>query len=237
MDGSTNIIQPEDPMDLNIVASFDRKGKHVYTGNSKGKVCIYDSHTLDLVATFRSTNSSANAAIKSIEFSRRGDYFLLNCADRMIRLYNSKDVFKKMPEDPEPTQKLKDLVNVSHWKRCCFSGDGEYVCAGSMKQHAIYMWERSSGTLVKILHGQKGETLLDVVWHPVRPIVVSLSNSITKEQVSIWAQTQVQNWSAFAPDFKELDENVEYDERESEFDLEDEDKIEDKETKGIICFL
>uniref|UniRef100_A0A5K4EQJ9 Putative retinoblastoma binding protein n=1 Tax=Schistosoma mansoni TaxID=6183 RepID=A0A5K4EQJ9_SCHMA len=222
--GAPTIVQPEDENDLSIVASYDRRGRYIYTGNSKGKVCIYETKDFQLISSFKST-SAANAAIKSIEFARRGEYFLLNCADRVIRVYNCEDALNANVTDPEPIKKLKDLVTGSHWRKCCFSGDGEYICAGSMKQHSIYLWERASGTLVKILHGQKGETLLDVVWHPLRPIIVSISNSVTKEQVSIWAQTQVQNWSAFAPDFKELDENVEYEERESEFDVEDEDKM------------
>lgn len=34
----------------NIVASFDRKGEYIYTGNSKGKVSIRSKLQLDFVA-------------------------------------------------------------------------------------------------------------------------------------------------------------------------------------------
>merc|ERR1712079_562763 len=162
---------------------------------------------------------STSQAVKGIEFSRRGGSFLVNTADRVIRVYKTSEVLSSKG-DPEPDQKLQDLVNKTMWKKCCFSGDGEYVCAGSARQHALYIWERTMGNLVKILQGTKGEILMDVVWHPVRPIVASISQGV----VTVWAQQQVENWSAFAPDFKELDENVDYDERESEFDIEDEDR-------------
>ncbi|XP_060520098.1 retinoblastoma-binding protein 5 homolog [Cylas formicarius] len=220
--GGHQVLPIDEDGDLNIVASFDRRGDYVYTGNAKGKVLVLDSKSLEIKASFRiMLGTSSATAVKSIEFARRGDCFLINTADRVIRVYNSKEVLACGKEgEPEPIQKLQDLVNKTMWKKCCFSGDGEYICAGSARQHALYIWEKSIGNLVKILHGTKGELLVDVAWHPVRPIIASISSGV----VSVWAQNQVENWSAFAPDFKELDENVEYEERESEFDITDEDK-------------
>ncbi|CAF0716250.1 unnamed protein product [Brachionus calyciflorus] len=228
-DGSYNELPLDDPNEPNVVSSFDRRGDHIFCGNGKGKITVFKTSTREIITTFKVTNGSASSsAIRQIEFARRGTSFLVSTADRIIRVYDTNDVLPTNGQqklgDPEPLQKLQDLVNRTLWKKCCFSGDGEYICAGSSRQHSLYIWEKSVGNLVKILHGTKGEMLLDVVWHPVRPLIASVSSGV----VSIWSQTQVENWSAFAPDFKELDENVEYEERESEYDLEDEDKSIDK---------
>ncbi|EDO43442.1 predicted protein, partial [Nematostella vectensis] len=224
LDGKHYVLPTGGESEHNIVASFDRRGDYIYTGNAKGKVLVIDAKTREVITFFRiQTGTSANTAIKAIEFARRGSAFLINCQDRIIRVFDNQIVLACKDQEgaePEPIQKLQDLVNRTLWKKCCFSGDGEYICAGSARTHALYIWEKGVGNLVKILHGTKGELLLDVVWHPIRPIICSISSGV----VSIWAQNHVENWSAFAPDFKELDENVEYEERESEFDVEDEDK-------------
>ena len=227
----THTILPlDEDSDLNITASFDRKGQYVYAGNAKGRIVVIKLSednspttllsTPTIIASFRVSNT----AIKQIEFApKRKDIFLVNTADRIIRVYQTEEIKTcGVNGEPEPIQKLQDQVNKSTWKKCCFSGglDAEYICAGSSRQHKLYIWERSTGSLVKILEGTKGEMLLDVVWHPSRPICASISSGV----VFVWAQSQVENWSAFAPSFKELDENVEYEERESEFDLEDEDR-------------
>lgn len=151
--------------DLNIVASFDRRGDYVYTGNARGRVLVLDAETLIVKASYKiSQGTASNTAVKSIEFARRGSCFLVNTSDRVIRVYDSTEILACGKDgEPEPIQKLQDLVNKTMWKKCCFSGDGEYVCAGSARQHALYVWEKSIGNLVKILHGTKGELLLDVV--------------------------------------------------------------------------
>ena len=63
-------------------------------------------------------------------------------------------------------------------------GDGDYICAGSHRQHELYIWDKATGNLVKILIGSKGESLLDLTWHPVKPVILSVSNGLVNVMVT-----------------------------------------------------
>ena len=56
------------------------------------------------------------------------------------------------------------------------------------------------------------------------PLCVSVSSD--QGLVHIWATNIAERWSAYAPGFEELEENLEYAEREDEFDVEDESEAE-----------
>lgn len=239
------IVLPGDKDDAdspNNVASFDRRGEYMYSGNARGKLvivkcpdlndnCEPTRQELEIISSFKIQSTSFAAAIREIEFGARNKKtFLVNSSDRTIRLYDCKAALAAgINGHCEEVRKFQDLVNKTMWRRCCFSGDkdGSYVCGGSARQHALYIWDSSDGIIKKMLQGTKGELLLDVQWHPQKPILVSVSSGL----VSIWARPQIENWSAFAPDFKELDENLEYDEKETEFDIEDEDVEKQKREK------
>lgn len=117
----------------------------------------------------------------------------------------------------EVEHKFSDVVNRLLWNHCAFSSTGDHLLASTYKNHDIYIWERSLGTLVKILEGPK-EELGVVEWHPTpRPLVAAVG--LETGLVFVWAKEADQRWSALAPDFEEVEENVEYMEREDEFDI------------------
>uniref|UniRef100_A0A915N5P6 Uncharacterized protein n=1 Tax=Meloidogyne javanica TaxID=6303 RepID=A0A915N5P6_MELJA len=176
------------------------------------------------LAPIGSKSEAADEPISTAIFDRRGNFIITGStkAYRVIRCYQLQDLLNiKQGSTLQPIQRFQDIVNKTLWKCICTSGDGDYICGGSSKSHSLNIWERSTGALVKILHGHKGELLSDVQWHPNKPVIISVSAGTGS--VTVWTQAHVENWSAFAPDFTELEENLKYVEKEGEFDTFDED--------------
>lgn len=58
--------------------------------------------------------------------------------------------------------------------------------------------------------------LIQRQWHPIKSLIASTTN---QGNVLIWHCPNPERWGAFAGGFEEVDENVEYEEREDEFDI------------------
>ena len=212
---------PKNNNPLLIYATYNKQGDKIYTGNNKGIISVIDTATMEMSYHFK---VPGGAPIKSIHFSRSGRQFIVNSTDQKIRFYETE-------ESRTVAREYQDPVNRLQWKKCCFSCDGEYIIGGSAQksQHNIYIWNKEMGQLEKTLEGPK-EGIMDLVWHPSRPVIASLS---TAGVVYIWASNYTENWSAFAPDFKEFEENEDYIEKEDEFDIIEEEEDRKKKRKQV----
>ncbi|KAG8886706.1 chromatin binding protein, partial [Tulasnella sp. 403] len=200
------------------IARFSADGKTIWAGTNSGNLLVYSTKTKELLSRHKIAN---NSSIKHMEFDRAGNFLVLNSTERIVRVYAISRSDDGKPE-LELLQKLQDPIQKSPWNAVSFSGDGEYILAGSgnIASHSLYIWDRTTGDLEKILEGPK-EPLSDLDWHPIRPHIASLALS---GLVHLWGRHVTENYSAFAPGFEELDENIEYEEREDEFDIEDEEE-------------
>ncbi|KAF8556293.1 WD40 repeat-like protein [Imleria badia] len=118
----------------------------------------------------------------------------------------------------EPTHKFNDPISKVAWHSMSYSPDGEWLAGGAADPatHKIYIWDISNdGQFASALDGGR-EPLIDVHWHPSAPRLASTTNQGT---ILIWHSPSPERWGAFAGGFEEADENVWYEEGESEFDL------------------
>uniref|UniRef100_A0ACD5XHR7 Uncharacterized protein n=1 Tax=Avena sativa TaxID=4498 RepID=A0ACD5XHR7_AVESA len=236
---SRNKFSDGSPPFTPTAATFDKHGDLIYVGNSKGEILIVDSKGIQVLAIIPIPGGTV---VKDIVFSRDGQYLLTNSNDRVIRVYENilpingsgKEIEKIIANNnndyESQYEKLKangarclvfscevsDAIAKVQWKAPCFSGDAEWIVGASASkgEHRLHIWDRA-GRLIKILDGPK-EALIDLAWHPFDPTIASVS---VAGLTYIWAKEHVENWSAFAPDFIELEENEEYVEREDEFDI------------------
>ncbi|KAI9876167.1 MAG: chromatin binding protein [Pleopsidium flavum] len=206
----------QDAKQSTCVTIFTALGNHIIGGTSKGWLNIIETESCETIHSTR----LCNGVVIFLRLNASGRDMVVNSSDRVIRTIPMPDLSQvDLDIDNikiEVEHKFQDVVNRLSWNHVAFSSTGEYVTASTYMNHDIYVWERSHGSLVKILEGPK-EELGVVEWHPHRPLVAACG--LESGRVYVWSIITPQRWSALAPDFAEVEENVEYIEREDEFDI------------------
>ncbi|MCJ1376337.1 chromatin binding protein [Loxospora ochrophaea] len=206
----------QDAKQSTCVTIFTALGNHIIAGTSKGWLNIIETESCQTIHSTR----LCNGVVIFLRLTASGRDIVSNSSDRVIRTIPVPDLSHVDIDINsikfEVEHKFQDVVNRLSWNHVAFSSTGEYVAASTYMNHDIYVWERGHGSLVKILEGPK-EELGVIEWHPHRPLVAACG--LETGCIHLWSIITPQRWSALAPDFVEVEENVEYIEREDEFDI------------------
>ena len=185
------------------LAMWDRNERRILCCSGRGMLYEVDYKKF---AVRRSLELCKGYSAKTMDINRNGDSLLVTCTDRTIRYVDLDTMTEKC-------SRIKDDVNKTNYRKTIFSNNSRYICACTGECN-ILMWNKDM-KMLEPLPGQPTDHVLDIVWHPTKPILFGVS---TKERILVWSTSIVENWNAYAPSFKELMQNEEYIEREDEFD-------------------
>lgn len=193
----------------------------VITGTSKGWINIYrlcDGGTCQLIKGQKIANSN----IKHLVISQNGQKLAINSSDKIIRQYALNLAEDMTAVEIELEHRYQDVINKLQWNSIFFgSKSADYLVASThgSSAHELYLWETHSGTLVRVLEGAE-EELMNIDWNLFNMTIAS--NGLESGDVYEWSIITAPKWSALAPDFEEVEENINYQEKEDEFDQVDE---------------
>ena len=212
----------DDARQMTTATVWTVTGDHILAGTNKGKLNIVDAKTREIIWSEKICTS----VVTTLRLTASGRELLVNSQDRIIRTFHVPNLSAENL-DPDTIQvplehKFQDVVNRLSWNHVTFSATGEYVAASTYNNHELYIWERGHGSLVRMLEGPKEEQGV-IEWHPHRALLAACG--LETGRIYIWSVTSPQRWSALAPDFAEVEENVEYVEQEDEFDIHPKEEI------------
>jgi COMPASS component SWD1 len=212
----------EDARHMTTAIVWTATGDHILAGTNKGRLNIIDAKSREIIYF----EKICGGIVTTLRLTASGKELLVNAQDRIIRTFHVPNL--SAPDlDPDTIQiplehKFQDVVNRLSWNHVAFSATGEYVAASTYNNHELYIWERGHGSLVRMLEGPKEEQGV-IEWHPTKALLAACG--LETGRINIWSVTSPQKWSALAPDFDEVEENVEYIEKEDEFDIHPQEEI------------
>lgn len=206
----------EDAKQTTTVTIFTASGDHIIAGTNKGWINIIDVKSRSVIHS----GKQCNGVITTLRLTRSGRDLLVNSQDRKVRTFYVPDLNAK-DLDVDTLYLIKehefeDQVNRLSWNHVTFTATGEYVAASTYNNHEIYVWERRTGSLTRILDGPKEEQGV-IEWHPQRHFLATCG--LETGRIYVWSIVPEQKWARLAPDFAQVEENQEYVEREDEFDI------------------
>ena len=147
----------QDAKQSTCITIFTSLGNHIIAGTNKGWLNIIETETCQTIHSTR----LCNGVIIYLRLTASGRDMVSNASDRVIRTIPMPDLSRVDLDinniKIEVEHKFQDVVNRLSWNHVAFSSTGEYVTASTYMNHDIYVWERSQGSLVKILEGPKEE--------------------------------------------------------------------------------
>lgn len=111
------------------------------------------------------------------------------------------------------------------FRRVALSHDREWVAglAESKEDHRVFVFSAPTGRLERLLATDDKVGAGDMAWHPTCNMLATttlvIANKPDSGKVFFFSPVLYDHWSNFAPDFRELQGNEEYEEGEDEFDL------------------
>jgi COMPASS component SWD1 len=198
--------------------AFIPTGGFFLTGTNTGWLNVHSADTGDMLASVQLTN----AMLKMLRLTSSGKHMIVMAEEKVIRQYEMPDFsakdfeFQTFHLEPEGT--ILDAVNKTQpYNHATCSNTGEYVITTEKNSKSTSVYARGANGLTLLSLLDPPEQINFLEWHPHRACVCAIA--VSDGRIYVYSYLTPQKWSALAPDFVEVEENIEYTEEEDEFDI------------------